>query len=167
MNEHSFNEHSFDDPQLQSIEARAAAVTPRLSQAEQQQLLYRCAYEAGQHRVAKQVRRWQGTTVAILVVAVGLSIPLVRGREAHDPSPQYVESIAPDTIVPRHQSDLPRFPDSRSPISPRVELDAWQLRPPVDGLASESRTPARPIDPHIRSLTVGALTRTIFNASSD
>ena len=42
------NEPSLNDPHLQSLEARLAAMPPQESAARQQELLYRCAFAAGQ-----------------------------------------------------------------------------------------------------------------------
>jgi hypothetical protein len=157
------NDPLISDPQLQHMEARLAAATPHLSHLEQQQLLYHCAFAAGRQACARKLRRWQTITAALLVFSVGMSVPMVRGRSM--PVAQNPESSTPNSTMPRQTPGQPeaRFPERQLA---RVELDAWQLASPVSGRMEGQRIPAELSDPHIRSLTVGSLTRGFFEPSS-
>jgi hypothetical protein len=73
------NDHSLNDPQLQSLEVRVAAAAPQFSPIEQQQLLYQCAFAAGQLAGRKSLRRWRVASAALVVLLLGLGVPV-----AHD-----------------------------------------------------------------------------------
>src|SRR5688572_8156186 len=79
MREQTMNDHTLSDPQLQSFEARLAAATPQSSPVEQQQLLYQCAFAAGQRAGRKSLRRWRVASAALVVLLFVLSVPV-----AHD-----------------------------------------------------------------------------------
>ena len=157
------NDPSISDPQLQHMEARLAAATPHLSNLEQQQLLYQCAFAAGRQACARKLRRWQTITAALLVFSVGMSVPMVRGRWM--PVAQNAESTMPNSTMPRQAPGQPEIPFPELQLA-KVELDAWQLTSPVSGRIEGQRIPAELIDPHIRSLTLGSLTRRLLEPSS-
>ena len=54
--------------------------TPRLSAAESQELLYQCAFAAGQSSAARTTRRWQGVSAALAVLLAAACLPLAAER---------------------------------------------------------------------------------------
>jgi hypothetical protein len=155
------NDHSLRDPQLQFIEARIAAVQLHVSELEQQELLYRCAFEAGRKTFAKKLRYWQTFTLALLVLSCATSVPLVRDRLM--PARRHAESNAPVRAMARQE-----LGPSHSPFLERqlasFELDAWQLQPSDNTLAGSYLVQTDQIDPHTRSLTLGSLTREFLDS---
>lgn len=149
---------SLNDPQLQSLEARLAAMAPQESPARQQELLYRCAFAAGQSATRGSVRRWQAAVAALALLLVGMSVPLARNQMMvvrHDPkpaAPQQEISTQPPMLV---QQEAP--PSVREPV--HVDLDAWQLAAsPTASLASEL-SQFQQVDPDLRLLAAGPLAR--------
>ena len=150
------NEHRLEDPSLRDIEARLAAAAPRLGTAQQQALLYRCAFEAGQRTGLGRVRRWQVATgaAAALVVAVLILPP------ARSPAPAEQRAAVPYSI-PQVASEPAG--DELTPIRPRqvapIALDAWQLeRRPASAL-SEELASFEQLDPRMQSSSVAHLLR--------
>ena len=88
---------------------------------------------------------------------------MVRGRWM--PVAQYAESTTPNSTMPRQAPGQPEIPFPELQLA-KVELDAWQLTSPVNGRIEGQRIPAELIDPHIRSLTLGSLTRRLLEPSS-
>jgi hypothetical protein len=160
------NEHTLHDPQLQSLEARLAATPLQLPAVEQQQLLYRCAWEAGKKTAGRSLRLWQAATAALVVLLLGMSIPLARDEwllaALRTPLPVPVEQPHPpvETTPPATLAqDLVPFRTHHSKV---LELDAWQLPVPKHSFAEEMAQLASS-DPHLRSLTMGTLSREILN----
>lgn len=163
------NEHHLHDPQLQSLEARLAAMPLQLSAGDQQRLLYQCALEAGRNTASRSLRRWQAAAAVLVVLLAGMSIPLARdewllaAQRAKPsvptqplPAPAEAEPAPSGTLV---QEDVPR----RAPPLVVVELDAWQLHPSSTNSFAEEIAELEKSDPHLRSLTVGMLTREVLN----
>jgi hypothetical protein len=151
--------YSLDDIQLQTLATRLGDIVPKVSAAEQQQLLYECAFAAGQRAAKRVVRRWQGAAAVLTVLLMGASIPLARERSAPE------QAIA---VQPAQNRGLERTAadDEIPPIPVRganaILLDAWQTKPStVASFDSELAQFAR-MDPHLRSLAVGALTHQIL-----
>ena len=63
-----------NDPLLQSLEARLAGSVPQISSEAQRRMLYNCAFAAGQRTSVIMLRRWQFTSVALTLMAVGLGV---------------------------------------------------------------------------------------------
>ncbi|MBC7854717.1 MAG: hypothetical protein IAF94_14900 [Pirellulaceae bacterium] len=161
------NEHTLHDPQLQSLEARLAAMLLQVSPGEQQQLLYQCAFAAGKGVSTRSVRRWQAGAAVLIVLLLGMSVPLARDewllatQRVKPPVPTQ-ESPAPKESTPSAalaKDDVPQ----RVPASKTVELDAWQLPAAKEHSFAEEMALLENSDPHLRSLTVGSLTRTVLN----
>jgi hypothetical protein len=154
------NDDMLNDPQLQALESRLAALTPQPSLQEQQRLLYECAFAAGRKAATRATRRWQAAA-AVLAILLGVGLPMAREssplakRAAPPPAPE-VKSARP-TPEERH---FPQFPQRRVAA---VALDAWQTRPSTaDSLARELAQFER-ADARERSLTLGVMTREILN----
>jgi hypothetical protein len=168
------NEYPLNDPQLQSLEARLAASAPAIPAAERQQLLYQCAFAAGQRASRRCLRAWQAAAAALGVLVALLSVPFsgdvprpedpdhAAGRE---PSPAAAGDLAHGPRMPRD----PR-PDtgaelvvarSQRPQPPQVELDAWQVRSSDQAALTEQLAQFSQLDPGLRSLAVGRLTRSL------
>ncbi|HVX63037.1 MAG TPA: hypothetical protein VHC19_20615 [Pirellulales bacterium] len=153
------NDFSPNDPHLQDLEARVAAALPRTSTAEREQMLYQCAFAAGQAAVRKRLRRWQGATAVLTVLFAGLSVSFVRqpalpvNRMAAPPAPVLV---APD----RTPTELERLLAARRPAA--VALDAWQAPPSASESFAEELARFEQTDPRLRSLALGPLTRKLL-----
>ena len=161
------NEHTLHDPQLQSLEARLAATNLQLSAGDQQQLLYQCAFAAGKGVFTRSLRRWQFAAGVLVVLSLGISVPLARDewllatQRAKVPVPAQ-QSPAPAEVVPPAMLVQDVIPH-RTPQVAAVELDAWQLPAPVANSYAEEIARLENSDLHLRSLTVGTLTRAVLN----
>jgi hypothetical protein len=152
------NEHSLNDPQLQSFEARLAGAVPQRSLTEQQHLLYQCAFAAGQTAVGRSLRRWKAVAVALVALLLGVSVPLGHDRlliANRNRKPIGAAEGSPrDKATPLEIAVVGQEPAT-------VELDAWQSQPsPSASLAAELARFER-TDPHLRSLAVGTLNRAV------
>jgi hypothetical protein len=150
------NDDSLHDPQLQSFEARLASRSPQVSAVQRDNLLYACAFAAGQQAAVRPLRRWRLATAALSVVLVGAMIPYVR-----EPPP------IPRQPIERHAITEPTPP--RKPVLVEsgalahepavVHLDAWQMRTQSGESLTEQLCQLEKTDPHLRSLAVGVLTQ--------
>lgn len=142
------NEHSLNDPLLQSLEARLAAGVPRVSAAEQQQMLYQCAFAAGRHASVRTMRRWQAATatLAAIVVAFGLPQFISRNQVAVQPPVRPSSSIVIDSPKP--------VPQPAVQLTERtgIQLDAWQLPHSDDSLHSQMLAHHDATDSSVNSL---------------
>lgn len=152
------NELSPSDPRLAALEARLAATPPQLSPAEEQQLLYQCAFAAGQGAAGKMLWRWRAIAATLLLLTLGMSMSIVQGGFNLARTP-LERSVPVDTEPPRmmaKQQDIPEF------VRPRaaVRLDAWRVQESMSGAAVVAQFDHT--DPNLHSLTVGALTRQVL-----
>jgi hypothetical protein len=121
-------EDSLNDPVLQALEAQLAARVPSVSAAEQQEMLYQCAYAAGQQVGVRTLRRWQATAGALAALVLAVSLPQWAGQQhlavqppAVPPAPVVVEKTSPGSAtVP---DPVVQVPDGVR----KVQLDAWQM----------------------------------------
>src|SRR5262245_14749454 len=121
------NDPSFNDPNLQSFEARLAAMTPQESPARQQELLYHCAFAAGRSAGGKTVRRWQAAVAALAVLLVGMSIPLARSQmQVAQPKPEQAAPVQDVQPQPPMLAQEEATPAVRQAVV--VDLDAWQVQ---------------------------------------
>lgn len=153
------NDYPLDDPRLRSLEAQLAQMAPQASPAEQQQLLYHCAFAAGRQAAGKTIRRWQAAAAA-LAVLLCLSVPLA--REHATLARRSAEPPAPAAITPRQvPADRETWPIvERQPAA--VALDAWQTRPSIDASFASELAQFERSDLQLRSLSLGTLTREIL-----
>jgi hypothetical protein len=148
------NDGSLSDPLLQSLAARLAAAAPMASAAEQQQLLYRCAFAAGQRAMRRKLRRWQATAAALSIIVAGMGLPLVRvypllvQRAAVRPAPP----IAKATRTPRDDSPVLRHPAA-------VVQEAWRMPPAAEDSFAAALARFKQTEPGLRSHALGALDR--------
>lgn len=155
------NPSSNIDPELQSLEARLADMAPRLPRDEQKQLLYECAFAAGRKQGAAALWKWRasaGSLAVVLLVAAAINIFAAGNDDRVGPS----VATSPSQVAPAPRANGAFSSSAISPPSPvrSVRLDAWQKAPPLsrDSL-DESLASWNGVDPHSRSLAVGALTR--------
>jgi hypothetical protein len=146
-----------DDPALQAIENQLAGLAPQISSAEQQDLLYQCAFAAGKQTMTRSLRRWQGAVAALAVLLVSVSVPLANNQwtvARHEPPP-------PKKQTPTNVQIAAAEPvtDPIRPVVPARQFDAWQLAlNSSDAVASNLEQMER-TDPEMRSFGVVALTR--------
>jgi hypothetical protein len=151
------NEPSLNDPLLQALEARLAALPPQESSARQQELLYRCAFAAGKSSARRAKQRWQAIAAALALMIVAVSIPLVR-------APFQVARHELEPIVPQQpvQPERPLLvqqgpPTERQPV--QLDLDAWQVESSASASLDAELDHFQQSDPGLRALAVGTLTR--------
>lgn len=152
------NHDSSRNDDLRAFEARLCALSPSLPPAEQQQLLYQCAFAAGQNVAKRTLRRWQGATAALTVLLVGLTIPIARGPSSVAQLP--AAQAAQNRLI--EQPEAEAMSSMREPRAIAISLDAWQRKPsPIASLDKELSQFAQ-LTPRQRSLSVGALQRHIL-----
>jgi len=145
--------HHLDDPALQALEARLAAVTPQVSATDRNELLYQCAFAAGRKAANRTIRTWQATAAMLVVLVLGMSIPLAQNQwtiakqEPSVPQPIPTPSPSPSTVVERDVEIV------RSPVV-NVSTDAWQIEKPVSEIAQT--------DVAMSPLAVASLTRSVL-----
>ena len=144
-----------DDPTLKAIEDQLAGLTPQLSSAERQDLLYQCAFAAGKQTMTRSLRRWQGAVGALAVLFMSVSLPLATSRwpvARHEPPP----GPAPTQVLVASAGPVS---ESIRPVVSAGQYDAWQVAlNSSDAVASNLKQLER-IEPETRPLAVAALTR--------
>lgn len=153
MREPTVNDHSLNDPKLQTFEARLSAMSPQISAKEQQHLLYQCAFAVGRRAGRRSLRRWQASTVALVLLSLGTAVPFIQNRWT--PTRQLAESNAPTEVRPQLKLIRQRAAAPRQTSA--IALDAWQM--PHSAQSAFDSTHAAHIDPSVRSLTVTGLIR--------
>jgi hypothetical protein len=156
------NEHAPNDPELKSLEARLAAMTPQLSPTEQQQLLYECGVAAGRAAGRTSVRRWQGLAAMLCITVVAMSF--LPSRNDVPVAEHRSRSLGPTEVTqPKgiNEMEIPAAAREQGTVA----LDAWQTTLPEPSALSHEL--AWRADPHLSSLTVGALTRSLLSPSSN
>lgn len=143
------NTDSSNDPQLQSLAARLAAAAPRLPDGEAQQLLYQCAFAAGQSAAARKTRRWQAASSALAATLLGVCVFAMPGPLRIAQQPPVADS--PSQPEPQEHEDLP----ARSFVA--VRLDAWQARD--DGIEKFAHKLAqfKQLEPELRAVALRSL----------
>ena len=162
------NEPTRHDPELQSFEARLGAAPLRLPVAEQQQLLYQCAFAAGKKSSIRTLRCWQGAAVGMLILLGAINVPPPRGQGVA--ATQHVQPA-----IPTRQDPAPRVKATstlvmkdtllghQTPTPPAVDLDAWQLPHPNSDSLTEELAQLEKSDPRLRFMTVGVMTSALLN----
>jgi hypothetical protein len=149
------NEHSLNDPVLKSFEARLAAAAPRLPAAQERELLYQCGLAAGRAAGRKSLRSWQAAAAALLAACLAVSLPVAGERVTA--ALQTQKAPAAGKVTPRPSPWLEPAPFPSRQVA-KLDLDAWQTDESTGPRAAQMQPPISD-DPHLRSLTVGALTR--------
>ena len=144
------------DPQLRLLEAQLLAQPPQVSIAKQDELLYACAFAAGQQIARRSLRRWRMSTIVMGGMVVGMAIPHFGGSSqmARHPSEQSVPMVP----APSQQPAPPESMVSMQKPTTAV-LDAWQVSDPVDQSLSDQLAQLERTRPQMKSLTVGTLIR--------
>ena len=157
--------YSLNDPRLQALEARLAAMPPQLSTAQQQQLLYQCAFAAGRQSARHTVRHWQAAVAGLMVVLVGLSLPLLEETQLGKEPPAAelgAAGLARAEVAAEPAADtLDLSPLGHRPPA-EISLDAWQVRTEASASFDHELAQFANSDPQLRSLAVGSLTRRIL-----
>src|SRR5262245_34488998 len=147
------------DPELESLAAKLAAQSPRLPVSESQELLYRCAFAAGQSATARNARQWQGlsATLALLLAAAAL-LPLATQQRRHFVN-QTIE--VPSNKPGSEASESPRLQAIAGvAVGPsKIDLDAWQQPADAGQVLEQGLIRFANIDPALRSLAVANLSR--------
>jgi hypothetical protein len=150
------NPDSLSDPQLQELEGRLVALDLQPSPAQRQQLLYRCAFVAGQKAAKRTLRRWQAAVAALGALLAGMTLSLARGE------PQLAKR---DTTPSTRANASERIPAEveipsialRGAIS--TSFDAWQSNHSAAASFDEDLARFTRSDPRLRSFSAGASTR--------
>jgi hypothetical protein len=149
------NNDRINDPERTGFEARLAALAPQLSQVEQQQLLYDCAFAAGKRKTERSVRRWQTTTAVIGLLLLVVIVPVAtNGWRTAEQGSALAVSRPPSSSQRPVASEAIVMPEH--PVA--VDLDAWQLPINPDESLNEQLVQLQHADLHTRSLAVGSLT---------
>jgi len=156
--------HHIDDPALQALEARIAAITPTVSGSQRQELLYHCAFAAGHGAATKAVRRWQGATVALAILMVVMSAPWMRDmpavaqRQPRQEQPNPTPAPSADA-----QSPVAEMPGGRARPPVKIETDAWQVTPGSGDTLSNTLAQLQQSDPTLQPFDVVSLTRSALH----
>lgn len=147
-------------PQLQALEARLAALPPKIESSEKEEILYACAFAAGKKAAVPSLRLWQTSTAVLSVCFIGAMIAI---GIAQSPN---AERVARTIAEP--QPVTPRLPpaDDPPPVVPSTtipKLDAWQV--PVSEVDLLKRQLAQ-LDLASRSQTVSALAHSVLKSES-
>ena len=151
------NDGSLSDPLLQALAARLAAAAPMASAAEQQQLLYRCAFAAGRRATRRKLRRWQATAAALAIVVAGLGLPLVRVYPLLVQRAAVLSSPPVAKVAPRPPDDTPIL---RHPAG--VAQDAWRIPRSDDDSFAAALAQFQQTEPRLRAFALGALDRELL-----
>jgi hypothetical protein len=149
------------DPALESLAARLAAQSPRLSAGEAQELLYQCAFAAGQSSAAARTRRWQGLSVVLAVLLVAAGLPLAAGRL---PLAIRQPPAAPPSQPAPAPADSPpqRAIAGAAAVPGKIEVDAWQNSTDSSQALEQGLSRFEQIEPEFRSLAVVNLSRGVL-----
>lgn len=146
------NQPDAPDPQLELFTSQLIAMAPRLSAAEQQQILYECAFSAGQGQSRRALFKWRAATTVLGLLVVGMSLPMVSGRltaQAVQPVSMPVVEATPPVTLTTEESLVA----TRKPIS--VRLDAWQIPASAEDPWHRQTAQLPAIGPSENELTVG------------
>ncbi len=154
------NDYPLDDPRLRSLEAQLAQMSPQASPAEQQQLLYQCAFATGRQAARKTTRCWQAAS-AVLALSLAVSLPFARESPllAKRPAPPPATERTP----PRPMLEELEFsPLARRPMA-GVALDAWQARTSNPDSLARDLAQFEQADAREQALALGVMTREFLN----
>ena len=144
-----------DDPALRALEDQLMGVAPQLSSAEQQDLLYQCAFAAGKQAMNRPLRRWQAAVATLAVLLLSLGVPLANNQwtvARHEPQPR------PTPNSPQVAAAEPVVEPIRR-VVPAGQYDAWQVALSSSDAVASNLEQLERIEPETRSLAVAALTR--------
>jgi hypothetical protein len=153
------NEEFLHDPELQTLAAQLTAHPPKVSAPETNQLLYACAFAAGKNATDRLIRLWRTIAAVLSILLVGALLPHLKApsQMADPPIAQSAHSEPSPMRNPRPTEDVLAVTNP-----PTANLDAWQVPTSNSELLSQQLTESAQFDPHLRSLTVSALTKAIL-----
>lgn len=150
------SDYELDDVSLKALESRLASAAPELAPAEQQELLYCCAFEAGQRHNRGRVRRWQAATAA--TAALLITVLVVPPTRDIAPAEERASVRSSSLQVPSGPA-IDESPAARPRQLAAVELDAWQIERPATASLSEELGLFERLDPRMQSSSVAHLLR--------
>lgn len=162
------NDHQLNDPRLESLEAYLSSLSPRLASDEQRELLYQCAFAAGEQAAKQHVRRWRTATLALSLLTCGLlfsipsrvDLPLEPGQPAGSGLTAHAKTTVNEVIATQTRNDSP---PATTPLHEpaRVQLDAWERRPDQIAEFSDALLRFQQLEPAARANTMIAIERSL------
>jgi hypothetical protein len=153
------NDDSSNDLAIQAFEAQLMAHRPKLADREVRDLLYGCAFAAGQKSAIRETRRWQLASASMAVLLLGMSIPLAHVHLV-------VARPEPATNRPATTAQVPtpgKAATSWSPIA-AVPLDAWQVQENTETKFDSELAKFQRMNADASSLAVGTWRRAMAPA---
>jgi hypothetical protein len=155
------NDNDISGPPWQSFEKELAVHVPQISVQERDQILYACAFAAGQMKRSQSIRFWKMmVTTLSLLLAVSL-IPHLHSPSDISYETQSVPGSPEGTSSQAMKAE--EASESESEILLMVNLDAWRVPSSKNRLLSSQLTEFGQLDPYQRSLTVSSMNRVVFN----
>lgn len=155
------NEKDLSDPLWQSFEAQLAAQVPQISLQERNQILYACAFSAGQTKGSQSLRLWKMT---VTMLGLLLTVSLIPHLHAPPDIARQIQSIpgssegtSPQSVTAEETSE------SDSQMYLMANLDAWRVPSSENRMLSSQLTEFAQLDPYLRSITVSSMSRAVFN----
>jgi hypothetical protein len=148
------NDNPMNDPALQSLAARLAAVPPRLHEREREQLLFQCGMAAGRNTAARRVRHWQAASGVLAVLLAGLSLMLSHGQPPAIARKPAVSSTSTQPSESEQDDDLFQWRVAQ------LDLSAWQRHNSSSADFAQELTRFKQMDPSLRAFAVGTLSHT-------
>jgi hypothetical protein len=116
------NDDPLHDPGLDSFAGRLSGLRPQLAGSESKQLLYACAFAAGEAAArlagARRMRCWMGATSLLAVVSLTLGLQVMQQTDRTLTTPQG-RSVA--------AQEEPAAPDTRPAVVVRDDEESGQL----------------------------------------
>jgi hypothetical protein len=165
------NEHPGADRQLELLAARLSSLAPKLTGDEQRELLYRCAFGAGEKSARRRAAFWRNMCAGLAVLFCG-TMAFTVGRAVQ----QVASSEPPREITIRDASS--QATDARtvvpSPVRAPVDeppgiiggrmslkLEGWTARPDRSAAFDEAFDRFQKLDPAVRAQSVSAMRNTL------
>jgi hypothetical protein len=158
-----------NDPQLEALAARLSSLAPKLADDEQRELLYQCAFAAGETFAGRRAVRWRNISSVLAVLLCGFFVSAL-GRGIWQVGPAQMEHDSPVTqsSVPVTPSAVETPPIATADVSlelvqqrDSIQLDAWANHDdPVEAF-SAALARFQQLDPAARSRSVTEIQRSL------
>ena len=146
------NPNDAPDPQIELFELQLTALAPRLSLAEQQRMLYECAFSAGRRQSHDALLRSRVATTVLGLLVFGMSFPMAYDRLA-------AQSVKSKPMLAVEDTPPASLAPVESPVTVRksisVRLDAWQIPASIEDPWDRKTVQLPTRDPSASELTVG------------